>query len=260
MTMAVGDEVSTLTSRLPAFPGRWARRRRLRRLVGLEPSPDTRSRFAAQLGALLDRRPRIFATYSWLIAALSVGATSGPVGGLAAGTYAATAVVLIASARRDRAERLATVTALDLVAAISAELRAGGEPESTVAATLPALRASGAYGPILADRIAAACRVADAVGARLADLLERLELDARGVSKARAAASAQVAGAQATAWLLAALPLAGVALGYGMGAHPLHVLLHTKVGAACAALALTFQVIGLIWSHKLAASIVEATR
>ena len=86
----------------------------------------------------------------------------------------------------------------------------------------------------MAQLTAAAWRLAERTGAPAADLVERIEADARAMDRAAAAAAAQAAGAQATAWLLAALPLGGIGLGYSIGADPLAVLLHTPIGAACA--------------------------
>ena len=53
--------------------------------------------------------------------------------------------------------------------------------------------------------------------------------------------------------LLAALPLGGIALGYGIGADPLQVLLHTTLGAACAIGAVILQCAGLLWCDRLVA-------
>ena len=55
----------------------------------------------------------------------------------------------------------------------------------------------------------------------------------------------------ATALLLAVLPAAGVAVGYGIGADPMRTLLHTRVGAACAGVACALQVLGLLWTERL---------
>jgi tight adherence protein B len=104
----------------------------------------------------------------------------------------------------------------------------------------------------LGELAAAATGLAEATGAPLADLVERIESDARAVDRATTAAAAQAAGAQATAWLLAALPLGGIALGYGIGVDPLHVLLRTPVGAACATAAVLLQLGGLAWADRLA--------
>ncbi|WP_233512394.1 type II secretion system F family protein [Micromonospora deserti] len=100
----------------------------------------------------------------------------------------------------------------------------------------------------------AAVRLADRTGAPLAELVERIEADARSVDRGLAAAAAQSAGARATAWLLAALPLGGIALGYGIGVDPVAVLLHTPVGGACAVGAIVLQAAGLFWAERLGAT------
>ncbi len=51
--------------------------------------------------------------------------------------------------------------------------------------------------------------------------------------------------------LLAALPAGGIALGYSIGVHPLQVLLHTGLGAACALGAVLLQCAGLLWADRL---------
>ena len=76
----------------------------------------------------------------------------------------------------------------------------------------------------------------------------------QAMDRGLAAAAAQAAGARATAWLLAALPLGGIALGYGIGVDPLGVLLHTPIGAGCAVGATALQVTGLLWAERLSAT------
>jgi tight adherence protein B len=184
----------------------------------------------------------------------------GPVAALTSAVYAALgarAVTRAAAGRRDKATR---ARELDELCALAADLRAG----------LPPARAVESHGPILdagstpqaapgrfrarsrlSDLTTAVWRLAERTGAPAADLVERIERDARAADRARAAAAAQAAGAQATALMLAALPLGGIALGYAIGADPLRVLLHTPTGAACAAIALVLQTVGLWWADRL---------
>jgi tight adherence protein B len=108
--------------------------------------------------------------------------------------------------------------------------------------------------PLVRDRVAVAWRVADVTGAPLADLLDRLESDLRGLERVRLVAAAHAAGTRATAVLLALLPLAGIGVGYGMGADPLHVLFHTPVGVACVTAAVLLQAAGLAWTDRLSAT------
>lgn len=103
----------------------------------------------------------------------------------------------------------------------------------------------------ITDLTAAVWRLAERTGAPAADLVERIEADARAADRARASAAAEAAGAQVTGMLLAALPLGGIALGYSIGADPLGVLLHSPIGAGCAIGAVLLQSAGLLWSDRL---------
>ncbi|SCL17351.1 tight adherence protein B [Micromonospora rhizosphaerae] len=222
------------------------------------------------------------------------GALAGPVAAVVLGAYAALGVRAVlrrqAGRRADRARR----QSLDQLCALAADLRAGlpvtaavdgplaGEPESRPVdgshAGGPGSRPvdgsararpvrqpcfSSAEGPGLTPsdgpaRIRhlarAAVRLADDTGAPLAELLERIEADARAADRGLAAAAAQAAGARATAWLLAALPLGGIALGYAIGVDPVAVLVHTPIGGGSAVLAVALQIGGLLWAERLGAS------
>ncbi|MEV6305132.1 hypothetical protein AB0M02_37365 [Actinoplanes sp. NPDC051861] len=169
-------------------------------------------------------------------AALSVG---GPVAGVVVAAYAwlgAREAARRRSARRAAANRAA---ALDGLCSVVADLRAG-IPVGVV----------GGDGR-LAGLTGAVWRLAEQTGAPAADLLDRIESDARASDRAARAAAAQAAGAQATAMLLAGLPLGGIALGYAIGADPLYVLFRTPVGEGCAVAAVALQCAGLRWAGHL---------
>jgi tight adherence protein B len=218
------------------------------------------------------------------VAAAAAGGVSwlagGPVAGLIGAGYGALAAR--AAMRSARKARNAAVRArsLDELCALAADLRAGLPPSSAAesgsivlasadagfgpSGSGPPANAQGASDPVLstsqraicaerriAELTAAIWRLAERTGAPAADLVERIEADARGADRAQASAAAQAAGAQATALLLAALPLGGIALGYGIGVDPLRVLLHTPLGAACAAGAVMLQCAGLLWADRL---------
>jgi tight adherence protein B len=206
---------------------------------------------------LADRHPRLTTAAAAGAGAAAAGAVAGPVAAVISAVYVTAGTVVYLSRRRAAADAAAFQTALAAVAAVAADLRAGADPGTAVARSRLALTRGGDIAD-LSGRVNAAARVADESGAPLADLLERLEGEGRTLSRARGAAAAQASGAQATAWLLAALPAAGVALGEGVGTDPLHVLFHTPIGAACAGGAMMFQVAGLTWVHRLAASIMES--
>jgi tight adherence protein B len=155
--------------------------------------------------------------------------------------------------RRAQRQRAAASRAsgLDDLCALAADLRAGLPPAIAAMASDPL--GSGPADARLAELTAAVWRLGERTGAPAADLIERIEADGRAGDRAKATAAAEAAGAQATAMLLAALPLGGIALGYSIGADPLQVLLHTKLGAACAIGAVVLQSAGLLWCDRLVA-------
>lgn len=202
------------------------------------------------------RRRKLAAALLVAAAAIAAELLAGPVASVIAAGYTAAGAVVVAGRRRAAADAKAFAAALAAIGSVAADLRVGGDPVVSLARVQPALRPATAG--TMSRRVSAALRVADDTGAPLAELLDRLEVDGRTLARARAAATAQASGAQATAWLLAALPAAGIALGTGVGADPMHVLLRTPLGAACAGGAMTLQMLGLAWTGHLANSIKDA--
>jgi tight adherence protein B len=192
----------------------------------------------------------IAGTLAGLPAAVLLGAP----GGLAAGAYAALGVVVTRRRLRERAAARARTGAVDAVAGLATDLRAGLGLGAALAAATPALSEvdGGERVAPVAGRVTAAIELAEATGAPLADVLERLDADLRAADRVRAIALAQLAGARASAWLLAAMPVAGVGLGHAIGADPMRVLLHTPLGAACLLGAVMLQLAGLTWADRLA--------
>ncbi|MFG1867504.1 type II secretion system F family protein [Micromonospora arborensis] len=179
-----------------------------------------------------------------------VGAVvGGPVAAVAVGGYGALAARAVLRWRLNRTAERSRRHGLDQLCGLAADLRAGLPVQHAIEAA-----AAGRDG---SDRLrqltSAAVRLADRTGAPLAELVERIEADARATDRGLAAAAAQAAGARATAWLLAALPIGGIGLGYGIGVDPVAVLLHSTVGGACAVLAVALQVVGLLWAERLGA-------
>jgi len=216
----------------------WRARRRLRGLTAGSPSSGQR---------VILRRPRLTAVGAAGVVGGSVWALAGPVAGLVAATYSVVTVVYVLRRRAGAIERQARALALDAVALLAADLRAGLDPPTVRASARPAVQGV----RVVSQRVSAAWSVADVTGAPLADLLDRLQAELRDLERLRLAATARAAGIRATAVLLAALPIAGIALGYGMGADPSHVLLHTPLGAGCAAAATALQVAGFCWTDRL---------
>lgn len=187
------------------------------------------------------------------LAGAGVGTVSGgPVAAVAMAGYGMLATRALLRRRTNRQAELSRRRALDLLCGLAADLRAG-------LPVPPALGITSVAGTSvdgvdrLCDLTSAAVRLADRTGAPLAELIERIEADARATDRGLAAAAAQAAGARATAWLLAALPIGGIGLGYGIGVDPLAVLLHDTVGGVCAILAVALQIVGLFWAERLGA-------
>lgn len=199
--------------------------------------------------ARLDTRAAVLA--GGVLGAALGFAWGGPIGGIVAAVYAALGVRAVGRWWRRRAVADGRARAVEILGGIASDLRAGKPCGPDLMSTLDYWAADHPSTTVLADRTRAAVSLAATTGAPLADLLERIEADARTIDRLRMAAGAQNAGARATAWLLAGLPVAGLALGRLIGADPLRVLLHTPVGAACALIALALQVAGLGWAARL---------
>ncbi|MET7948814.1 hypothetical protein [Micromonospora sp. NPDC005324] len=180
-----------------------------------------------------------------------VGAVvGGPVAAVALAGYGTLAVRAALRWRVNRSAERDRRRGLDQLCGLAADLRAGLPVPHALDVT--AVESDGANR--LRQLTSAAVRLADRTGAPLAELVERIEADARATDRGLAAAAAQAAGARATAWLLAALPIGGIGLGYGIGVDPMAVLLHSTVGGACAVAAVALQVVGLLWAERLGAT------
>ncbi|KAF3469706.1 hypothetical protein GL259_21495 [Streptomyces sp. Tu 3180] len=140
----------------------------------------------------------------------------------------------------------------DAQAAVLAAARFGGDVPEALAAAAGRPGAEGLRG------LAACWRVAVDQGAGLADGLDRLEAALRAERDQRADLRAQLAGARATAVMLAALPAVGLALGTALGADPLHVLLHTPSGLGCLAAGGVLEGLGLWWVLRIVRGAEEA--
>lgn len=203
-----------------------------------------------------------------------LGASVIPVVAAAAGVPVLRRVRLARRARSARERRADAVIAL--CGALAGEVRAGRQPGD---ALLRAARDSGGLGDAQATVVAAArfggdvpgalaaaarqpgaegllglatCwRVAVDQGAGLAAGLDRLDGALRAERDQRADLRAQLAGARATAVLLAALPALGLLLGSAMGADPLRVLLHSGAGFACLTAGAVFEAAGTWWAVRI---------
>ncbi|MFN2538121.1 MAG: type II secretion system F family protein [Mycobacteriales bacterium] len=181
-----------------------------------------------------------------------------------------------ATTRADAAERAGAVEA---VAVLAAELRVGRGPgealaagaalaEGPFAAALAAasramhvgadpshvLRHASASAAHDALRGLAAClQVCAGSGGSLARATDTVAEALRAEQDQRLEVESELAGPRATALMLAGLPLAGTLLAAGLGARPLHVLLHTSIGGGCLVLGVLLDLAGLWWTQRLVA-------
>jgi len=233
---------------------RWRRRARWQRVLHDQSRVHRTLRDRARSVARL-RPPRwAAAPLGGTVGAVLGGVVGGPAAGGVLAVYGGVAgwALMRSLARRDESESWRR--AVDAVAALAADLRAGQQAGVAIAAAT-ALHPPATVGELagtVAERVAAAVRVAETSGAPLADVLERLENHLRAVDRARATAAAQAAGARVSALLLAAMPLAGVGLGGVIGVDPAPVLFRTRLGAACLLGAVSLQLAGLAWATRLA--------
>ncbi|MFG2173928.1 type II secretion system F family protein [Streptomyces niveus] len=148
-----------------------------------------------------------------------------------------------------------------LTTAVRAVGRDGSDPELTLVvaaarfggdvpgALREAARRPGAEGLV---GVAACWRVAVDGGAGLAAGLDRLRAAIRAQRDQRESLRAQLAGARSTVVVLALLPVAGLAMGWAMGADPMGVLLHTPAGLGCLVVGGLLEAMGLWWAGRIA--------
>ena len=88
-------------------------------------------------------------------------------------------------------------------------------------------------------------------GSSLAIAVDRLEEALRADQAVRDEVEAELAGPRATAALLATLPVVGVLMAAGLGAHPLHVLLHTPPGWGLLVGGVGLDLLGVWWTGRI---------
>ncbi|BEK84547.1 type II secretion system F family protein [Nocardia seriolae] len=209
-----------------------------------------------------------------LLVPLVVLAGPGPAG--AASILAATLVFRRRRVLRERRRAAAAAQLLEGLEAVIGELRIGAHPSAAarvaaqetegevarafaVSAARSRLGGSGAAGlrrpgTVVAGelaRVAAAWRVAERHGLALAELLTAARLDLLGRKRFRDRTRAALAGARATATVLALLPLLGIGLGQLMGAAPLRVLFLTPAGTLLLLLGSALTCAGLLWADAI---------
>lgn len=221
------------------------------------------------LGRLL-AGSRFASAWGGLLLGLAVGFAAGPLAGVLA-ALAGSALIRCAKlldlerdGERCRAELAATVAALrdeyaagaTVAAAFAAAAASSGRFEAAVskAAVLArqgqnvaaALRAEDELSPL-----AVACDLVSRSGAPLGRLLAGVQAELAADRQTSRAVRTALAGPRSSAVLLAGLPVIGVAMGTGIGAHPVRVLLHTTAGQLALIVGVGLDVAGVVWTLAL---------
>ncbi len=105
--------------------------------------------------------------------------------------------------------------------------------------------------------LAACWEVAESSGAGMAAAVARLAESVRASRRAQAQLDAELAAVRSSAWILAALPLMGLALGQWIGADPLAWLIGAATGRVVLLVGLLLQGVGLAWLHRMVTSLRE---
>ena len=179
-------------------------------------------------------------------ARLSYGVTVPVLPAIAGAVAGATAADALHRAVADRARHRADATLTEAVGSLAADLRAGQQPAEARAALA---------GPAIRHRaVDAVWAVSERSGAPAAAVLDRVEQDLRARQQQRREVAAALAGARSTGTLLAALPVLGIGLGAGMGAHPITVLLGQPRGQVALVLGVALEALGVLWTSRIIAS------
>lgn len=259
-------------------------------VVALWPLGVPRRRLGAAVGEG-DRsasRGRVSRVDGWVVGGCACAVGSLVILGAAAGVAAgiATAAVLRhrRRRRRERAREAELDAVLDAVTVIVAEMSVGAHPARAcrqaaddlarrpstegVGPTLEVVTAMAGRAELGGDvaaglqavggdrshawaRIGVAWRTAEHHGLPMADLVQSVREDLVARRRFAERTRAALAGARATATVLAGLPVLGVLLGEAMGARPVAVLLGGGLGGILLVVGVTLVVAGLAWTRRI---------
>lgn len=150
----------------------------------------------------------------------------------------------------DTAARETTGPVADAFRVAAARSRLGGSAADGLRSSAPVDGSDGLAGNLA--RIADAWAVSDRHGLALAELLAAARTDLAARMRIRARTDAGLAGARATATVLAGLPLLGVGLGQLMGAAPVAILLSGGLGGVLLVAGAVLACAGLLWTDRIA--------
>lgn len=201
---------------------------------------------------------------------------------LAAAVAGATAVVRTRTRRALRRRDSEAESLQDALEVLVSELRVGahpvaafdaaaGETGGRVAASLRAVAARARLGADVAaglhdtarssalasqwHRVAVCWELAQTHGLSIATLMQTAQRDVAERQRFSSRVSAGMAGARATAAVLAGLPVLGIGLGHVIGADPVRFLLTGGAGGWLLLVGVTLSCAGLMWSDRITAGV-----
>ncbi len=127
-------------------------------------------------------------------------------------------------------------------------------PQAATGRSLPATAPEPPPTAIPADvtgRLRRAWAVSAARGVPLAAVLSACIADLDDRAALQRLRAQQVAGPAVSGYVLAALPVAGIAMGAGMGSHPITVLLGSALGGALLVIGVGLCCAGLLWAGRI---------
>ncbi|KQY07471.1 hypothetical protein ASD37_15750 [Mycobacterium sp. Root135] len=224
------------------------------------------------------RSRRALAIAGCVVAATTIVVLA-PVAASVAAAVVTASITLRRKSSRKRARRAQEAAALQAaLGVLVGELRVGAHPvvaferaaaevDGTVADSLRAVAARARLGadvsaglhsaalqstvPQYWERLSATWLLAQTRGLAIVALIRAAEQDVVERERFNAGVTAGMAGARATATILAGLPVLGVGLGHLIGAQPLRFLLSGGVGGWCLVIGVTLACIGLWWSDRI---------
>lgn len=240
------------------------------------PEHGSRRRFIRMFSTRSEHRRPAWSTMARagaLAGVVAVLVLLGPGPFLAASMIAGTLALRVRRFARERRKKVERGYLLEALETVIGELRVGTHPSAAaevaarevhgesarvfaVGAARSRLGGSAAEGlrrpesPVAAElsRVADAWQVAEQHGLALAELLSAARTDLAERIRFHSRTTAALAGARATAAVLACLPCLGIALGQMMGASPLHVLFASSAGQVLLPLGAGLACAGLLWT------------
>ncbi|MBM7824520.1 tight adherence protein B [Arcanobacterium pluranimalium] len=97
----------------------------------------------------------------------------------------------------------------------------------------------------------AVCRMGQATGAPMADILDACAAGITEASEAMSARKIAMAGPLTSARMLAALPAFGVLIGYALGVDPIDFLLHSTLGNIALVLGICAEIAGIVLVRRM---------